>query len=154
MDIDWELVAKIVGGIGSAATALVTWYRSRTRLRAQLKIDIDILGALGAGHQKSGLIKARVAKNIEQIYGTPSADNRLRILSGLLGVLFVVGFIWWTVDIFRDEPTTGVSNWWTIATGYGAIVGLWMVFWSLGFYDQKDDGDEASQPDGDRPNNA
>ena len=56
-----------------------------------------------------------------------------RSLAGLLGALLLAGFIWWSVSIFKDAE---VTNWWVIATGYGAMMGLYLIMWSLGVYER------------------
>lgn len=142
-----DLVLKVLGGVASAITALVTWITSRTRLRVRLKTDIEILKSLDANHSQRPLIETRVTETIRHVYGATPVSFQYRSFAGVLGALMAIGFVWWSVTIILDEP---VSNWWVIATGYGAMLGLSLIFWSLGMYDRAERGKDSASTEASR----
>ncbi|MFZ5981714.1 MAG: hypothetical protein ACOYVF_13910 [Candidatus Zixiibacteriota bacterium] len=123
-DIDWELVFKAIGAIVGAFVSLYQLRNIKPRLRSTLKSDIEILNLLKPDEPGYRAVKEHVDSKIRLLY-KPLREKRsggLKIYSWpdfALGIIFLPGFLIWTVYLFR-----GGFNGWGLVTAFFAIAGL------------------------------
>lgn len=94
------------------------------RLRSKLKTDSEILSRLDPESLAHGLLKRNIEEGVEKLCAEPSA--KLKVWDVAAGVVFVVGFGFWTAYLVRDGFT-----WWSLLTGYLTFAGIGFI--ALGF---------------------
>lgn len=121
--VDWDAVTKAVGVLVALAAAYTQAKSFRPMSRGALKSDLEILKLLDTSDPKHALIKSNIDLRIDRIYGPPAAKDWLMIA---VGVLLALGFSYWTLSLVKYHFT-----WWSVLTGYFAVVGLYSVLMGL-----------------------
>jgi hypothetical protein len=124
MKLDWELVLRALPLIVGAIVSLYKLRDLNPRLRATLKTDAEILERLDPNSAAYKSLKQSIEARVERLSADP--QNEVILFDVVLGVLFIVGFGFWTAYIVRD----GFSLW-ALLTGYLTLSGAGFVL--LGF---------------------
>ncbi|MGH2775319.1 MAG: hypothetical protein ACRDJT_07795 [Actinomycetota bacterium] len=126
MSLDWETALR---AIPLVAGALISLFRLRSlepRLRSKLKTDSEILSRLDPESSAHGLLKRNIEAGVERLYARPAAELKWGDVA--VGVVFVVGFGFWTAYLVRDGFT-----WWALLTGYLTFAGMGFIALGFGF---------------------
>lgn len=131
MSLDWETALR---AIPLVAGALISLFRLRSlepRLRSKLKTDSEILSRLDPESSAYKNLKLNIEAGVEKLYAQPAKKHRVGDVVAdwrdlAIGVVFVVGFGFWTAYLVRDGFT-----WWSLLTGYFAFAGIGFI--ALGF---------------------
>jgi len=122
--IDWELVFKAVGALVGAIVSLYQLRNVNPRLRSTLKSDIEILNLLKPDEPGYRAVKEHVDSKIRRLYKPErkKKEGRPKIYSWpdfLLGIVFLPGFLIWTIYLFRNG-----FNGWGLVTAFFAFAGF------------------------------
>src|SRR5687767_14128624 len=138
--IDWDLVLKALGFLVTAAVAVVQVRGLRLAARATLKADLEILNLLDANDPNRDLLKRTINTRIKDLYAPAAVESERsegrRWLLGAFGLLWALGFSYWTFVLVRPGFT-----WWALLTGYLALAGFG---WMLGAVNRRSDDAPAS----------
>ena len=135
--IDWDLVVKAVGAIVGVFVSLYQLRNIKPRLRSTLKTDVELLKNLEPGGLSHQTVKEHIDYMIQRLYQSDreKTGSRFKIYSWsdfTLGIIFLPGFLVWSIYLFRDG-----FNWWGLVTAFFAFAGFGGIVNSL---------DKPSQP--------
>ncbi|HEO64361.1 MAG TPA: hypothetical protein ENI73_00675 [Spirochaetes bacterium] len=119
-----------VGLIG----ALYQLFKLFPESRSTLKNDLEILGMLESSDPNYLIVKKRIDVKIRRIYQKKVHDT----FDLVLGIIFFIAFLIWTIYLVKDS-----FSWWSIVTGFFALVGIGMI--SNAFDQSKAKGKEGEQ---------
>jgi len=120
--IDWDLLLKALGLLVTIGATLIQVRNFRSSSRSSLKTDLEILKLIDPGHPH----RASVERHTDQLIGKFYPDSPVsppitfeRIGIGVFGFVWALGFAYWTFVL-----STPTFSWWSLATGYVAVMGL------------------------------
>ena len=126
MSLDWETALRVVPLVAGALISLYRLQSLEPRLRSRLKSDSEILSRLDPESPAYELLKRNIEAGVERLYAQPAAELKWKDLA--IGVIFVVGFGFWTAYLVRDGFT-----WWALLTGYFTLAGVGFIALGFGF---------------------
>lgn len=125
---NWEPITAIVGILLTALSTFGLVVRPRAKGRAKLKLDLEIYKLMSetqANWTHMSKVKSEIEGLSEQIY--TDQDVQLRGIYFATGLVFFIGFGWWTIDILWADTGEFSFSWWAILTAYWCVVGATMV---------------------------
>ena len=118
--LDPETITKALSIAAAVATTAYKLKDVKPRRRATLKADIELLGIAKAQGIESAELGKHIDAELRARYAkTHRARLARRVALTAVGVVWLAGFLAWSVYLSRD----GFSPW-TLLTGYFALVGL------------------------------
>jgi MFS family permease len=127
MNIDIETL-KIVGAIlgpilGIVSTIAPLFFRPS---KARLRTDLEILKLLKEDDPNYQKVKNVVNEKIDELYKATKENYGRRIAIGLLGIMFLVGFGYWSYKLVVPE-----FSWWSLLTTYFSAIGVFYLVMAL-----------------------
>ena len=127
--MDWEGALRAVPLIAGALYSLYRFRDLNPRLRSKLKSDVEILSKLDPESKAHATLKKNIEVAVEQLYPSSGQPAQKVIVSDVIfGVIFLVGFGFWTAYLVRD----GFSNW-ALLTGFFAFAGVGFLLLGFGY---------------------
>lgn len=123
----WGNLAKAFTAVAASLVpiAKIRSFFSDYRTRSRLKSDLEIFRLVSDNSIDGGLIKDRIDKTLKSLYRTNKKPLLSSFSNVLGGLVWVIGFGWWTISIYNESSQFSP---WMLATGFAAAIGFTTIF--------------------------